>query len=237
MTSCEETLPQILVPATQEQDTFFLTSTQVESSDGTMSDNTENNEVTPKKGTKTVESRRNKREHPPSSPLVASPVRKIEKRGSSAEVNTSLGRVTRKMAKDSPNMINLQVSVEPLPKRVPKPTEKAKAVVENVKRKISSKVPTVETTATSPKSPQRQNRALESHKTPTTSGAANTKNTRSSNKKAPEIIPETPPSATRTKATKKVTGSPDVIPGSPIGLIGLRSLTKKNLRSRNPLKK
>lgn len=266
----EETLPELLAPATQEEESFFLTSTQVEpalvneiseiseSENETLTKTPE----TPKRVPKTVETRRNKREHPPNSPSVASPARKIEKRNlavpeSSSMANTSQGRLTRSASKGvaktqlsskkskpatplkPTKSVKATESIESLPKRVPKPSEKAKAVVENVPRRNAVRTTKSEGPAITVESPQRLSRTVNSSpKTPKTP-ISNARKAASAKKLtlAPEIVPETPPSSSRTRSAKKVVESPDVIPGSPMGLIGLRSLTKKNLRSRNPVKK
>ncbi|XP_063701785.1 condensin complex subunit 3 [Culicoides brevitarsis] len=260
----EDALPNILVPATQEQDTFFVTSTQNESNETSSFDSTVTNKFTPKK---TVVTRRNKREHPPNSPSIPSPVRKMEKRGAVVETTSAnTTRITRKMAINNSMSLSpmeknkskkdTQVSVMqkksdktieknsersslPLQKRVSKPTEKAKAIKEKDKKKDVTRASTDKTSLASPgNSPQRLTRSFNNvQSTPKTPNAPKNKIASTSTKKAPEIVPETPPSASKTKTTKKVTDNPDVIPGSPIGLIGLRSLTKKNLRSRNPKKK
>lgn len=296
----EESLPELLAPTTQEQESFFLTSTQVEPVVSIAIDSSETSESeadTTKKAPKIVETRRNKREHEhvPSSPSVASPARKIEKRGpvidSRSKMDTSIGRVTRQATRGVPEVPSKSsrskskpeptptktsksgtqskkavVSIEPLTKRVSKPTEKAKAAVETNKNKKTIAVH--ETASTSAESPQRLSRTLDVPRTPTTPRTPVTRKAVSAMKAtlAPEIIPETPPSSPRTrrqmpttpktpttttkaatasttptgrtpKAAKGNIESPDVIPGSPMALIGLRSLTKKSLRSQTPAKK
>lgn len=275
---CSETLPELLAPATQEQDTFFLTSTQIGSASTattnvkeSVSENKSDSTKTKKKPTKLVETRRSKREHPPNSPSVASPARKIEKRGSvtdSQSGSSQEGRVTRKtsraaVAPVSPKLTRNKskpvpapaktkhpvVSIEALPKRVPEPTVMAKTATETNKCK---KYLTVNEPEIASKSPQRMSRSLDAPQTPTTPRAPVTRKAVSAKKTtlAPEIVLETPPSGSRarrqgpdTPKTPKVrtskgsTASPDVIPGSPLGLIGLRSLTKKSLRNRTPAKK
>uniref|UniRef100_A0A336KV64 CSON015552 protein n=1 Tax=Culicoides sonorensis TaxID=179676 RepID=A0A336KV64_CULSO len=182
----------------------------------------------------------------------------------SSSTTSSKGESTLKPSK------SVSEEVTRLPsKRIPKPTEKAKAA-EVAKKKISPAKKPVTKTTTRSKSIENSPQRLTITRIETPAKVTSSPRTPRKNPiidLTTEEIPETPPTLprpTRRQTTgntpktpstpkttakalktpkslnsKKTTDDSDVIPASPVGLIGTRSLTKKSLRSRviHPTKK